>query len=113
MVVSQLSCTVCETTVVGAYALSPFSFLSEDSLAFLEKFIKAKGNVKEMEREMDKSYWVIRNQLDKVVAEMGFVDQIKPADLKDKRKEILTQLQNKEIDAETAAKLLTELGERE
>ncbi len=113
MVVSQVSCTNCDTTVVGAYELSPFSFLSAKSLAFLEEFIKAKGNVKEMERTMDQSYWVIRNRLDKVVAEMGFVEQIEPADLIEMRKDILTQLKEGEIDAEIAAKMLTELGERE
>jgi hypothetical protein len=113
MVVSQLSCTSCETTVVGAYALSPFAFLSGENLSFLEEFIKAKGNVKEMEREMGQSYWVIRNRLDKVVTEMGFGDHIKPSDLREKRKEILSSLKDGEIDAETAAKLLTDLGESE
>jgi len=113
MVISQVSCTNCDTTVVGAYKLSPFAFLSAESLAFLEQFIKAKGNVKEMEREMDESYWVIRNRLDKVVAEMGFGHQIKPSDLKEMRKDILTRLSAGEINADEAAKLLTDLGERE
>ena len=113
MVVSQVSCTNCDTTVVGAYELSPFAFLSEQNLSFLEEFIKAKGNVKEMERSMDQSYWVIRNRLDKVIAEMGFGDQVKPSDLKEMRKDILTRLANDEIDAETATGLLKELGERE
>ena len=99
MVVSQVSCTNCDTTVVGAYELSPFAFLSEQNLSFLEEFIKAKGNVKEMERSMDQSYWVIRNRLDKEIAEMGFGDQVKPSDLKEMRKDILTRLANDEIDA--------------
>ncbi len=113
MVISQVSCTNCDTTVVGAYELSPFAFLSAENLAFLTEFIKAKGNVKEMEREMDQSYWVIRNRLDKVIAEMGFGDQIKSSDLKEMRKDILSRLSKGEVTADEAAKLLTELGERE
>ena len=113
MVISQVGCTHCDTTVVGAYQLSPFAFLSEESLSFLLTFIKNKGNVKEMEREMDQSYWVIRNRLDKVISEMGFDEQIKPSDLKEMRKDILTRLSNGEINAEDAAKELSGLGEGE
>jgi hypothetical protein len=45
LVVTQLSCTKCETNVVGLYEINPFLRLSNESLQFLETFIRNRGNV--------------------------------------------------------------------
>ena len=110
MVITQLGCTHCDTSIVGHYPLSAFSLLSPESLQFLENFIRSRGNVKEMERETGQSYWTIRTQLDKVIAEMGFDVPPDEESLSMKRKEILKQLSEGEIDADEAAKQLAELG---
>jgi hypothetical protein len=110
MIITQLSCTNCETAVVGHYPLSVFARLSDESLTFLENFIRNRGNVKEMEREMGQSYWTIRNRLDKVIAEMGFDVQPDEDALAERRKEILAQLSAGEIEVEEATKQLSELG---
>lgn len=110
MVVTELTCTNCDTAITGYYPLSVFSQLSDDSLQFLENFVRNRGNVKEMERETGESYWVIRNQLDKVIAEMGFEETENPADLPSQRKAILDQVSAGEISADEAARLLSELG---
>ena len=112
LVVTQLSCTACETNVVGLFEINPFLQLSNASLRFLEDFIRNRGNVKEMERNTGESYWVIRRRLDEVIAELGF--EVEPAgdDLPTRRRDILNRLRNGEIDAAEAARLLTELGKR-
>jgi hypothetical protein len=110
MVVTQLSCTNCETSVVGHYPQSGFDRLSDESLRFLEIFVRNRGNVKEMEREMGQSYWTIRNRLDKVIAEMGFDPPPDEDTLPERRKEILTKLDEGEIDVKEAARLLSDLG---
>jgi len=110
MVITQLGCLHCDTSIVGSYPLSPFSLLSPESLKFLENFIRSRGNVKEMERETGQSYWTIRTQLDKVIAEMGFDVPPDEESLSMKRKEILMQLSEGEIDANEATKQLAELG---
>ena len=71
MVISQLTCTACNTAVAGYYPLSAFAHLSEENLKFLEDFVRYRGNVKEMERETGVSYWTIRTRLDKLISEMG------------------------------------------
>ncbi|MBN2146310.1 MAG: DUF2089 domain-containing protein [Anaerolineales bacterium] len=110
MVVTQLGCTACDTTVVGRFELNPFLRLSPESLDFLETFIRNRGNVKEMERSSGQSYWAIRKRLDEVIAEMGF--DIEPAVdiLAQRRQEILNQLSQGEIDVQEATRLLTQLG---
>ena len=108
LVVTQLGCTSCGTGVVGRFELSPFSRLSNESLKFLEIFVRNRGNVKEMEREMGESYWAIRRRLDEVIAEMGFdVVSSSPAT---QRQEILERLGRGEIDVDEATRLLTQMG---
>ncbi|MEJ2758975.1 MAG: DUF2089 domain-containing protein [Anaerolineales bacterium] len=109
MVITQLSCTNCNTAIAGYYPLSPFAHLSEENLKFLENFIRYRGNIKEMEREIDQSYWTIRGKLDKLIDEMGLGMQ--PQDLGEQRKLILKQLGDGEISVEEATRRLSELGE--
>ena len=110
MVITQLSCTNCNTAIAGYYPLSPFAHLTEENLKFLENFIRYRGNVKEMERELGQSYWTIRSQLDKVIIEMGL--GASPQSLADQRKAILKQLSDGEIDVEEATRRLSELGKK-
>lgn len=108
MVITQLSCTNCNTAIAGYYPLSPFAHLSEENLKFLENFIRYRGNIKEMEREIGQSYWTIRSRLDKLIDEMGLGAQ--PQDLGELRKQILRQLSDGEISVEEATRQLSELG---
>jgi hypothetical protein len=110
LVVTQLSCTRCETNVVGLYEINPFLRLSNESLRFLEIFIQNRGNVKEMERITGESYWVIRRRLDEVITELGFEVEPGEDDLSARRQEILGQLSKGAIDVQEATRLLTQLG---
>jgi len=111
LVVTQLSCTRCETNVVGLYEINPFLRLSNESLQFLESFIRNRGNVKEMERETTESYWVIRRRLDEVIAELGYEVEPVEDELSARRQEILGRLSQGEIDVKEATRLLTLLAE--
>jgi len=109
LAVTQLTCTVCGTGVIGKFELSPFFRLSPESLRFLEVFVRNRGNVKEMERETGESYWAIRRQLDEVIAEMGIQPPEPEDDLSTRRQEILARLSRGEIDVQEAAKLLSQI----
>lgn len=111
LMVTQLTCSGCGTSIVGTYELSHFSRLSNQSLKFLESFIRNRGNVKEMERETGESYWAIRRRLDEVIGEMGFSD-VAPDEPGLSRQEILERLSRGEMDVQEAKRLLTEMGNR-
>jgi hypothetical protein len=111
LAVTQLTCTVCGTGVVGKFELSPFFRLSGDSLKFLETYIRNRGNVKDVERETGESYWAIRRRLDEVIAEMGFAVSPDPSPALT-RQEILERLGRGEIDVKEATRLLGTLGKR-
>jgi hypothetical protein len=71
MAVSELSCTVCDTVVRSRYTPCPFCRLSPEDLAFMLLFVRSRGNVKDMERELGVSYWTIRGRLNELIAAMG------------------------------------------
>ena len=108
--ITRLSCTSCETVILGRYEATRFARLSPESLRFIEIFIKNRGNVKQMERELNESYWAIRAKLDEVIKELGF--EVEPAEDEGhtaQRREILEQLDRKEITASQAVEMLARL----
>ncbi len=112
LVATELSCDSCGTVIHGRYAPCPFCRLSPENLAFLEMFVRNRGNVKDMERELGVSYWTIRNRLNEVVDEMDRDAHIPsspdPAQ-KVRRKNKLEQLNQGKITVAEAADLLSQL----
>lgn len=107
--VTQLSCSVCDTVIQGSFSSCLFCKLSPDSLHFLEIFVKNRGNLKEMERELGQSYPTLRSKLNSIIAELGF--EVEPVDdeeeeLAIQRREILERLDRGELGAEEATELL-------
>lgn len=72
LIVTEQSCTVCDTVIRGRYTGCAFCDLPDEDLRFVELFVTCRGNIKEMERETGLGYWTIRNRLDDVV---GAVEQ--------------------------------------
>lgn len=67
--------------------------------------------MKEMERELGISYWSVRSKLNELIATLGFdaePDQ-EAADLQEQRRSILDQVDAGELDAASAAELLSKL----
>jgi len=112
IIVTEQSCLHCGTAVRGRFQPTIFSKLSPNNLKFLEVFVKNRGNVKEMERELGWSYWTIRNHLNQVIAELGFEERAADEQFDAReRHDILSQLEAGEIDAIEASKLLEQLDE--
>ncbi len=106
--VKKLQCQHCRTTIEGDFVLDKFTYLSKEDKAFIEIFVKNRGNIKEIEKEMGLSYPTVRRNLERVIKALGYnTEEEKP--LVDKQA-VLEQLQKKEITSEEALKLLK--GER-
>jgi len=112
MAVTRMNCTECETVVLSRYEPCRFCRLPPDSLAFLEAFIKKRGNVKEMERELGESYWTIRNRINGLLEELDLdaePDESGEGDSFLLRRDILAQLDRGEITAAQATEMLAGL----
>lgn len=114
LIVTQQTCVRCSTSVVGEFKPTIFARLSPENLAFLELFIKNKGNVKEMEREIGESYWAIRNRINEIIEELGLEKKnVEPSeamvDIKEQRQTILNRLDQGDISVDEATEMLKQL----
>jgi len=113
LTVTTLGCDNCGTRISGNFRLNRFSRLSADHLHFLEVFVKNRGVIKDVEAELGISYPTVRARLDEVIRQLGFApatdEQLRPSQNRDARREILEQLQNKQISAGEASRRLAAL----
>ena len=98
LLVTQLTCQECKTQINGKYILNEFCYLDKDLLNFAIVFIKNRGNIKEVERELGISYPTVRRMLDQTIQGLGFMTAQETID----KQEILSQLERGEITAEEA-----------
>jgi hypothetical protein len=112
LIVTEHTCLHCDTIIRGQFQPNIFSRLSPNNLKFLEVFVRNRGNVKEMERELGWSYWTIRNHLNEIIAALGFEEAEADAEFQDReRQDILERLDKGELNASEAADLLAKLKE--
>lgn len=72
LVATRLECVSCGTEVNGRFALGRLATLREPHASLIEMFLRARGNVKEMERELGLSYPTVRARLDEAFTAAGF-----------------------------------------
>ena len=104
--VVRLKCAGCETVIENDFALSKFDYLSVEELHFTETFIKCRGNIKEVEKELGISYPTVRARLDGVIQKLGYEKEAKQDEEQLKRESILKALEQGEITAEEAIEQL-------
>jgi hypothetical protein len=114
MIITELSCTQCDTVIQGHYTGCRFCRLPDDDLRFLEIFVACRGNVKEMERETGLGYWTIRGHLDKVIQTMQIeLEQAAPdSDPGAQRRAILEAVERGDLSIEEAERILVSLRRR-
>jgi hypothetical protein len=72
LTVSQLRCPQCDINIDGEFTLPALLRLSPAQMDFVEVFIKNRGIIREVERELGVSYPTVRARLDDVVGALGF-----------------------------------------
>ena len=70
LLVSQMACPQCSTTVSGNYPLPVFLQLSQDEQQFILRFLLSGGSLKEMAVQMGNSYPTVRNKLDDLISKV-------------------------------------------
>jgi len=116
LAITRLQCRGCGTAIEGEFSVGRFGRLNREQLALLESFLRARGNAKELERELKVSYPTVRARIESLVRALGLADgtpvgdeedgSIRPGDLADLRRDVLERLARREISAEEAAAIL-------
>ncbi len=105
--VTRLHCGTCGTTIEGEFSVGRFSRLNREQYALLESFLRSRGNLRELERELGISYPTVRNRVESLLRALDLADGphipadpgVDPA----RRRAILERLSRHEISAEQAA----------
>ena len=114
LTVSRLHCGSCGTTLEGEFSVGRFSRLGRDQMTLLESFLRSRGNLREMERELGISYPTVRARVEALVRALGLAGDAtdeSPEDGTDRaaaaepaaRQAILERLARREISADDAA----------
>jgi len=107
MVVAELCCAECKTSIKGNFELPEFACLNEGDDRFLKVFLSARGNIKEVERCLGISYPTVKSRLEALLAKLG-LSQLQN-EVRRRRLEIVEKLEKGQITAQEAIKLLKEL----
>ena len=125
LAVTRLHCRSCGSTLEGEFSVGRFGRLSREQLTLLESFLRSRGNLRDMERELGISYPTVRGRVEALVRALGFgpregADEPgadDPATTVDvaaaataARQEILERLGRHEIGADEAAAAIRSLG---
>lgn len=101
--ITKLQCTHCHTTIENEFELSHFAGLSREQLNFIEIFLKCRGNIKEVEKELGVSYPTVRGKLDDIITSLGYSTTKK---IETDRNKVIFMLEKGEITADEAISLL-------
>lgn len=104
VVIEKVGCPSCNTHIEGHFHVSKFSYLSEQNQYFIEVFIKNRGNIKAIEKELDISYPTVKKMLDEVIVSLGYKVEETLDDVIEE--DPIELLKNGKITALEAAKLI-------
>lgn len=123
LAVTRLHCRSCGTTLEGEFSVGRFGRLTREQLALLESFLRSRGNLRDMERELGISYPTVRSRVEALVRALGFgprdgdesgeEQSADAGDAAQQRQQILERLARREIGAEEAATAIRALGSTE
>jgi hypothetical protein len=119
--VTRLRCGTCTTTLEGEFAVGRYARLTREQALVLESFLRSRGNLRDMERELSISYPTVRARVEALVRALGFGPRdeadapaaapVQSADeIATARREILGRLANHELSAEEAAEAIRAMG---
>ncbi|MGB8648446.1 MAG: DUF2089 domain-containing protein [Anaerolineae bacterium] len=117
LVITECRCTGCGLTMRGEFRPPQFATLSDDQLTFIRIFMRARGNLSEVEKVLGVSYPTIRNKLDEInktldaaeVADSRNRAEPNPDPADQARRAILQQVEAGQLSALEAVDLLRNL----
>jgi hypothetical protein len=118
--VTRLHCNTCGTTIEGEFNVGRFARLGRDQMSLLESFLRSRGNLRELERELGLSYPTVRGRIETLLRTLGLGDgPAQPADASasaapasepgidpELRRSVLERLARHELTADQAAAAL-------
>ena len=118
LTIARLDCPDCKISIDGAFTPPSLLKLTGAQIDFVEVFIKNRGVIREVERELGVSYPTVRARLDEVIAALGYSPKSAPeASSSDntgaRRRAVLADLKGGKLTPEEALAALNERHSKE
>lgn len=111
LIVKKLECENCKTSIEGEFTLSKFNYLEQEKLFFIEVFVKNRGNIKAIEKELNLSYPTVKKMLDDVIVALGYkLDYVDEFDVVENKMDILDQVKVGKLKVDEALEILKKRG---
>ncbi|MDA0871630.1 MAG: DUF2089 domain-containing protein [Firmicutes bacterium] len=111
MTIEKVSCHHCHTSIEGHYHVSKINYLPAETQYFIEIFLKNRGNIKAVEKELNVSYPTVKKYLDDTILRLGYqLDVEFELDTTKDEEDPITLLKQGKITAEEATKRLKKKG---
>jgi hypothetical protein len=115
MTVARLQCPDCAISIDGEFAPPALLKLTGAQIDFIEVFIKNRGVIRDVERELGVSYPTVRARLDEVIAALGYSAKSAPDpsasdDGGSRRRAVLADLKDGKLTPDEALAALNESG---
>jgi len=126
LAVTRLRCGGCGTTIEGEFGVGRFARLTREQATLLESFLRSRGNLRDMERELAISYPTVRARVEALVRALGFGPRdeadnpaaatttpaaiVTAEEIQAGRRDVLERLARQELSAEAAAEAIRALG---
>ena len=117
LIISELTCPDSGITLRGKFAIPRYSKLEPDQAHFLETFLRCRGVLSSMERELGISYPTVRARLDTLLTALDLAPvkeetkRVPDKRTNDRRQSVLDQLESGEISAAEAKVRLREIAQ--
>jgi hypothetical protein len=72
LAIARLLCRECGTAIEGDFRPSKLCTLAPEHLEFIEVFVRCRGNIKEVERDLGVSYPTVRARLEDAIRALGY-----------------------------------------
>jgi hypothetical protein len=113
LTVARLRCPDCSISIDGEFAPPALLKLSGAQIDFVEVFIKNRGVIREVERELGVSYPTVRARLDEVITALGYSVKSAPeaapsGDDGSRRRSVLADLKGGKLTPEEALAALNQ-----
>ena len=108
--ITAYECDRCDSRTVGRFVPCEFCSLSAEQVLLVKLFLKLRGNIRDMEKEMGLSYPTIRNRLEEVCVALGLeVSDQAEKNRRQRAGDILDQLSSGTMDVADAVSALKDM----
>ena len=106
LTVTKISCESCGTELTGKFPQCKYCALDEKLSAFLDTFLRCKGNIKEIEKELNISYPTVKNLIDELLSALDIATAEPEQEQNQDISDLLAKVESGEISAAQASKLI-------